>query len=109
MDIFDRKGHELATKIREENLEELKEFILTLTHALSLETELTIIALRLTQGDWKIIQDYEQYLAPFLPTRKFRNLVMGLCGVIRCPIKFNTELYDYPKKFNNPVNFEGAL
>ena len=109
MDIFDRKGIELATKIREENLDELKSFILTLTNALKLDSELTIIALRLTQGDWQIIEDYELYLAPFLPTRKFRNVVMGLCGVIRSPIAFHTDFYDYPSKFKHPVNYEGAI
>ena len=34
---------------------------------------------------------------------------MGLCGMLRCPVKFHTPLYKYPDKFQFPVNFEGAV
>ncbi len=47
-DIFDTKSYELATKIREDNLAELKENIKPLTKALRLENDLAIIGLRLT-------------------------------------------------------------
>lgn len=98
-DIYDTKSYELATKIREENLHELKINIKPLTRALRLENDLAVIGLRLTQGDWKIIDDYEQYMSPFLPTPKVRKVVMGLCGMLRCPVKFHTPLYKYPDKF----------
>ena len=57
-DIYDTKSYELATKIREENLHELKINIKPLTKALRLENDLAVIGLRLTQGDWRIIDDY---------------------------------------------------
>ena len=74
-----------------------------------LENDLAIIGLRLTQGDWKIIDDFEQYLSPFLPTNKVRQVAMGLCGMLRCPVRWHTPLYRYPDKFQFPVNFEGAV
>ena len=70
-----------------------------------MDKDLAIIGLRLRQGDWHIIDDYSEYLAPFLPTNKVRKIAMGICGMLRCPVKFHTPLFKYPDKFHYPVNF----
>ena len=74
--IYDSElSYELATKVREETIESLQKNLPGLLHVLeSPEFNLTkyrdliIIAARLRQGDWKIIEDYEPYLTHYLST-----------------------------------------
>ena len=68
-----------------------------------------MIAGRLSQGDWKIIEDYEPYLTNYLSTVQFREGVMAICGVLSCPMKFNHSFYTEFDKEMLPVNFEGAV
>ena len=76
---------------------------------LNVDAELALLAIRLRQGDFYIIEDKAQYLQAMLPTPEIRKLTMGLCGILTCPIKFRRVLGNYPVKHRYNVTFEGAL
>ena len=84
----------MATKMRERDIELLEKHLPGLLRALDTPAfkihaeeslkhleKLLIIMVRLRQGDWKIIEDFEAHLREYLNTLEFREAVMAVWGV----------------------------
>ena len=108
-DLFDTVDEELAFKIREENVKELEENLGPLCSPFGVPLELAVVNVRLRQGDFLIIEDYQEYLTPLLPDQQCRDLAMGICGILHCPIKYQYQLGNYPKELTLGGNFDRAL
>jgi hypothetical protein len=69
---------------------------------------LSIINLRINQGDFHIINDEKEFLKGMLPNKKIRNLAMGLCGILTNPIEFKYKPYKFSNTFKYSATFDGA-
>eukprot|EP01022_Parablepharisma_sp_SALTPOND_P003655 TRINITY_DN114_c0_g1_i2.p1 TRINITY_DN114_c0_g1~~TRINITY_DN114_c0_g1_i2.p1 ORF type:complete len:1555 (+),score=215.65 TRINITY_DN114_c0_g1_i2:2808-7472(+) len=89
-------------------IEDLKRYLTPVCKRLFIDPELALIAIRIRQGDFYIIEDYQNYLNILLPNENVRKFAMGVCGVLTLPVKFNREFNEYPDQFNHALTFEGA-
>lgn len=90
-------------------IERLNKYLTPVAKKFFLDPDLALIAMRIRQGDFFIIEDYANYLHPLLPTSKARRLAMGMCGVMTLPISFKRQFYKYPDKFEYNLTFESAV
>jgi len=90
-------------------IEELKKYVTPVAKKFFIDPDIALIAMRIRQGDFFIIEDYANYLHPLLPTPNARKLAMGMCGVMTLPVSFSREFDDYPDTFEFNLTFESAV
>jgi hypothetical protein len=94
---------------RIKNNKELTTYLQPVLRKPGIEADLGIIALRIKQGDFFIIEDKASFLKPMLTTPEIRKLTMALCGFFTHPTQFKTPLPKNPHKFTKSLSFEGAI
>ena len=86
----------------------MKRYAVPVCKRLFIDSELALIAIRIRQGDFYIIEDYQSYLNILLPNEQVRKLAMSVCGIMTLPIMFNRKFDKYPDQFDHAITFEGA-
>ena len=80
-DVYDKMPFSQAESIRREVNADLNEFIAPLCKTLGVDKELAIMTIRIKQGDFRILDDFETYLVPFTPKEQIRKQLMGMIGI----------------------------
>ena len=107
--VFERSALSQDSKIRDKIASEITKHAKPLFKLLNLDSDMALLAIRIKQGDFYIIEDKAQYLLPMLPTPQIRKLAMGMCGALSSPIKYQNKINYYPPKHQYMLTFEGAL
>ena len=95
-------------EIRQGEITNLKKYMTPVCKRLRVDVDLALISVRLRQGDFYIIEDYQDYLNILLPNANVRKMAMGVCGFFTLPIQFTRKFGEYPEKFTHSLTFESA-
>ena len=77
-------------------------------HKLYIDYDIAIMAIRIMQGDFFVLDDKKMYLMPFLPNSKVLDCCMGMCGMISLPVDFSNEIGHFPEMPGNKIRFDTA-
>lgn len=70
------------------SLEEMKLGVKAMSKLVTIDENLIVPLMRLRQGDFFIIEEYQRNFVGFLPGPRIRQVAMGLAGTASLPIKF---------------------
>ena len=82
---LDRKSKQYTT-----TLEDMKVGVRAICKFVIMDENFILPLMRLRQGDFFIIEEYQRNFVAFLPGKKTRELAMGLSGMATLPIMFNS-------------------
>ena len=102
------QGVDRASPQRRRALEELQQPLEDFCKTCAIDPHLALVSVRLRQGDFFILEDLKDTIAPLLPSPDHRKLAMGLCGLLTLPIVFKRPFGTYPTAFSEVLSFESA-